>query len=109
MASKSNSPVITPLADRVLITLIKEKEEKKNKKTAAGIILPDSVKEDEDEMLRGKIVEVGPGRTLSNGEIVPLSVKKNNQVLFKKWADKVFVNEEEYYIASESDLVAIIN
>ena len=72
---------IKPLADRVLI-----KEVKEDTKTLSGIILPDSLGGDE-EMRRGKVMAVGPGRTVK-GEIFPVSVKKGDEVLFKKWPDK---------------------
>lgn len=93
--------VITPLGDRVLI-----EEVRGDTKTASGIILPDSLADDM-EMKRGTVIAVGPGRT-HDGVHVAVAVKKGDEVLFKKWADKVKIDGREYYIAGEHDLVATI-
>jgi chaperonin GroES len=93
--------VITPLGDRVLI-----EEVRGDTKTMSGIILPDSLTE-EMEMKRGVVVAVGPGR-ISDGERISVTVKKGDEVLFKKWADKIKLDGREYYIAGEHDLVATI-
>ena len=100
--SNTKKPSVQPLSDRVLIQELKE-----DTKTLSGIILPDSLSNDE-EMKKGKVMEVGPGR-LVNGNNIPVAVKKGDKVLFKKWADKVKLDGEEYYLASEADLVAVIN
>jgi chaperonin GroES len=97
----NGEPKIQPLADRVLI-----KELKEDSKTVSGIILPNSLN-NEEEMKKGRVIEVGSGKTV-NGNIIPISVKKGDKVLFKKWADKIKFEGEEYYLANESDLVAII-
>jgi chaperonin GroES len=100
MAKSKN--LITPLADRVLITALKE-----DTKTASGIILPDSMGGD-DEMLRGTVLAVGPGKKV-NGKYDEMTVKEGDKVLFKKWVDKIKIEGTEYYLASEGDLVATIN
>jgi len=93
---------VRPLADRVLI---KEDTESKEQKTASGIIIPISVQEEKGGR-RGVVVAVGPGR-LDDGEIVPINVSVGNKVLFQ-WGDKIQVDNEEYYIVRESEILAII-
>ncbi|MEY2640801.1 MAG: hypothetical protein RL150_194 [Candidatus Parcubacteria bacterium] len=98
----AKKPVLVPLGDRVLIQATKG-----NTKTAAGIILPEALADDM-EMKRGTVVAVGPGRVV-DGKLVAVSVKKGDDVIFKKWADKLTFEGEEYFIAGEHDLVATIN
>lgn len=93
---------IKPLADRVLI---KEDNESKEQKTASGIIIPISAQEDKGGK-RGKVVAVGVGR-IEEGKVMPVSVKVGDNVLFQ-WGDKIKVDEEEYYIVKESEILAII-
>lgn len=100
--AKEKKQVIQPLSDRVLI-----QEVKADTKTVAGIILPESMGDDQ-EMRRGKVVAVGPGRMVE-GKLQPVAVKKGDEVLFKKWADKVKLDGEEYFLAGEHDLVATIS
>ncbi len=99
---KDISKKIRPLEDRVLI---KEDGENKEKKTASGIIIPITVNEDKGGK-RGEIVAVGPGR-LEEGKTVSLTVKVGDKVLFQ-WGDKIKVDDEEYYIVRESEIMAII-
>jgi chaperonin GroES len=100
--TNNSSTVIIPLSDRVLI---KEDSKHKENKTASGIIIPVTVNEDKGGK-RGEVVAVGQGR-IEDGKIVPVSVSVGDQVLFQ-WGDKVKINDEEYYIVKESELLAII-
>ncbi len=93
---------IKPLADRVLV---KEDIENKEQKTASGIIIPISAQEDK-EGKRGKVVAVGAGR-IEEGKVIQMSVKVGDNVLFQ-WGDKIKVDEEEYYIVKESEILAVI-
>ena len=94
---------IVPLGDKVLIKPLSEEE--MGKKSPAGIIIPETV--DRERTDRGKVIAVGPGKLDERGEIVPLQVKKGDTVLFQ-WGDKVEINDEEYYIVGESNVLAII-
>ena len=67
-----------PLHDRVVVRRIEE-----DKKTAGGIIIPDTVKE---KPMQGEVIAVGPGVRDESGKIVPLDLKKGDCVLFGKWA-----------------------
>ncbi|MEK4800679.1 co-chaperone GroES [Oceanobacillus sp. FSL K6-0118] len=93
--------MIKPLGDRVIIELVEQEE-----KTASGIVLPDSAKEKPQE---GKVVAVGTGRVLDNGERVALEVAEGNQIIFSKFAGtEVKYEGAEYLILRESDILAIV-
>jgi chaperonin GroES len=93
---------IKPLADYVLIEPIKEEE-----KTKAGILLPESAEKEKPE--KGKVIAVGPGRRDEKGNLIPLSVKVGDTVLFKKYGpDEIKVDDKEYLICKEEDILAII-
>ena len=56
------------------------------------------------------MVAVGPGRILENGNLLPMSLKVGDKILFKKYApDGVKIDNEEYLILTESEVIAIIN
>ena len=63
---------IKPLADRVLIESLSDEE--KSKKTKSGIIIPDTAEKEKPQ--EGRVVAVGEGKTLENGKVVSLLVKK---------------------------------
>ena len=91
---------IHPLADRILITLLKEEG-----KSPGGIILPDTAKEKPQE---GKIVAIGKGRLLENGTVRPLDVKVGDTVLFAKYSGtEVSHGDKEFLILREDDVLAI--
>ena len=93
---------IRPLHDRVVV----ERSEAE-KKTAGGIVLPDNAKE---KPKLGTVIAVGPGRSLENGEVKALDVKKNDQVLFGGYAgSEVKVDGKEYLILTEGEILAVIN
>lgn len=91
-----------PLSDRVILKAVAKEET-----TKSGIVLPGSAKERPQQ---GVVVEVGPGRTLENGTLVPMTVKVGDTVLFKKYGPEEFtLDEQEYLILSESDIIAVLN
>ncbi|MFD1851569.1 co-chaperone GroES [Oceanobacillus bengalensis] len=93
--------MIKPLGDRVIIELVEQEE-----KTASGIVLPDSAKEKPQE---GKVVAVGTGRVLDNGERVALEVSEGNRIIFSKFAGtEVKYEGTEYLILRENDILAIV-
>ncbi len=92
---------IRPLHDRVIVKRIEEEE-----KTKGGIIIPDTAKEKPSE---GKVVAVGNGKLLENGNLQPLDVKKGNKVLFGKYAGtEINIDGEEHLIMREDDIIAIV-
>jgi chaperonin GroES len=93
---------IQPLADRVVIEPISVEE-----KTKTGIILPETADKEKPE--QGKVIAVGPGRLLPNGQRRPLEVKKGDLVIFTKYGpNEVKVDDKEYLIAKEEDILAIL-
>lgn len=92
---------LKPLGDRIVVQVIEREE-----KTQSGIYLPDTAQEKPQE---GKVVAVGSGRLLQNGERVPLSLKVGDRVIFAKYAGtEVKVDGTEYLIMSENDVLAVV-
>jgi len=92
--------MLRPLGDRVIVKVLEAEE-----KTRGGIILPDTAK---DRPQEGEVVAVGSGRILENGERVPLEVKVGDRVVFSKYGGtEVKIDDEEYLIIRESDLLAV--
>ncbi len=93
---------IKPLSDHILIEPIKEEE-----KTKTGILLPETAEREKSE--QGKVIAVGPGKRTEDGKIIPVSVKPGQKVLFTKYGpNEVKVDDKEYLIAREEDILAII-
>jgi len=93
---------IRPLGDKVLVKPLKEEEI-----TASGIVLPDTV--DKEKKAEGEVVAVGPGRLLKNGQRAAMEVSVGQKVLFKKWGgEDVKLDEEEYKVLSQEDIIAVI-
>ena len=92
---------IRPLGDRVLV-----KPLSRETVTKSGIVLPDTAKEKPQE---GEILAVGPGKVLDNGKRTTLEVSVGQKVLFAKYAGtEVKLDDEEYLILRESDILSII-
>ncbi len=92
---------IRPLHDRILVQRLEEEE-----KTKGGIIIPDTAKE---KPIEGKVVAVGNGKILENGQVKPLDVKVGDKVLYGKYAGtEVRIGGEEYLIMREDDVLGII-
>ena len=90
---------VRPLDDRVIVETMAAEE-----KTAGGLVLPDSAQE---KPQRGKVVAVGPGRLLDNGERGQLSVAVGDEVIYGKYGGMdIEVNGEEVKIVRESDILA---
>ena len=90
-----------PLGDRVVIQPSKGKE-----KTKGGIVLPDTAKEKPQE---GKIVAVGEGKKTDEGKNIALSLKVGDVVLYGKYSGtEITVEDEDYLIMREEDVLAII-
>jgi chaperonin GroES len=101
MATKTKSATIRPLGDRVLVQRTEAYE-----KTAGGILLPDSAKEKPKE---GKVISIGDGRVLDNGERSKFSVKKGDRVLFTAYAGtEVKTDGTEFMIMREEDILGVI-
>ncbi len=105
-APKTSSVGIRPLGDRVVIRMLTEDE--MGTKSPAGIIIPDTVSKEKPE--QGIVVAVGEGKWNEDGNArMPLEVGLGDRVVFSKYGyDEVKVGGKEYYIVSESNLLAII-
>ena len=93
--------MIKPLGERVVIEVAEG-----DVKTASGIVLPDTAKE---KPQKGKVVAVGSGKLLDNGERAAMEVKEGDVVVFSKYSgSEVKVDAKEYLIVRESDILAVM-
>lgn len=100
MATKTKLSV-RPLGDRVIIAALPQEE-----KTKGGIILPDTAKEKPQQ---GEVVAVGKGKLTDSGELLEMTVKVGNKVLYGKYSGtEVKIDGESYLIVKESEILAII-
>lgn len=91
---------IKPLGDRVVVKVLEKQET-----TKSGIVLPEAAKEKPQE---GEILAVGSGE-LVEGKRVPLEIKVGDRVIYSKYAGtEIKIDEEEYLILRQSDVLAII-
>jgi len=80
---------------------------KNEEKTKSGIILPASAEKERPE--QGKVIAVGPGKKNKKGEIIPVSIKEGQKVLFSKYGpNEIKIDGKDYLIAKEDDILAII-
>ncbi len=93
---------IKPLDDRIVV-----KQSDAEEVTAGGIVLPDSAKE---KPQRGKVVAMGPGKLLDNGQRAPIAVKKNDEVFYGRYAGtEVEVDGVKFVILRESEILAVLD
>lgn len=93
---------IKPISDHILIEPIPQEE-----KTKTGILLPDTAEKEKPE--QGKVIAVGQGRKTISGKIIPLEVKPGDKVLFTKYGpNEIKIEDKEYLIAKEEDVLAIL-
>ena len=93
---------IKPLSDHILIEPVAQEE-----KTKTGILLPDTADKESPE--QGKVIAVGPGAKDESGQIVPMEVKEGDIVLFTKFGpNEIKVEDKEYLIAKQEDILAIL-
>lgn len=98
---KKTGTRLVPLGDRVVVRRAESEE-----KTAGGIVLPDTAR---DKPQRGTIVAIGDGHVKNDGTRVPLSVKEGDAVIFNSYAgEDITIEDEEYLLLRESDLLAVI-
>lgn len=90
-----------PLYDRVAIEPVEQ-----NNKTVGGIIIPDTAKE---KPMQGKVVAVGSGVRLDNGQISPLQIQIGDVVMYGKWAGtEVKIEGKDLIVMKESDIIGKI-
>jgi len=93
---------IRPLHDRVVV-----RRQEEERTTAGGIVIPDTA--NTEKPVRGEVVAVGLGKTLSNGDVRAVDVKVGDQILFGKYAGtEVKVDDIDYLILREDDILGVI-
>ncbi len=92
---------LRPLQDRVIIKRLDNE-----RKTASGIVIPDSAAEKPDQ---GEVVAVGPGKKTEDGKVIAIDLKVGDKVLFGKYAGQsVKVDGEELLVIREEEILAVI-
>ncbi|TCS72200.1 chaperonin GroES [Sulfuritortus calidifontis] len=92
---------IRPLHDRVIVKRLEEE-----RKTASGIVIPDTATEKPDQ---GEVIAVGPGKKDDNGKNIPVDVKVGDRVLFGKYAGQaVKIEGEEVLVMREEDIMGVV-
>jgi chaperonin GroES len=102
-AAPKSSFKVQPLGDRIVV----KPEAAMDERSPSGIIIPDSARKEKPE--RGVVVAVGEGRRNERGDLLAIRVKVGDTVMFSKYGyDEVKIEEEDYYIVSEPNILAII-
>ena len=92
---------IKPTEDRLLVERLESET-----KTPGGIIIPDTAKE---KPMQGKVICAGPGRRNDKGDIIPMSIKCGDIVLFAKWSGtEIKFEGKDLLVMKESDVLAVI-
>jgi chaperonin GroES len=92
---------IRPLHDRVVVKRLDEE-----RTSPGGIVIPDTAAE---KPIRGKVIAVGNGKILDNGEVRTLDVKVGDHVLFGKYSGtEVKVDGDELLVLREDDVMGIL-
>ena len=92
---------IRPLHDRIIVKRLEEE-----RKTASGIVIPDTAAEKPDQ---GEVLAVGNGKVTEEGKVHPLDVKVGDKILFGKYSGQtVKVKGEELLVMKEEDVMGVI-
>jgi len=93
---------IRPLHDRVIVRRLEEE-----RKTAGGIVIPDTAKE---KPIQGEVIAVGTGKIMDDGKVRPLDVKVGDKILFgKSSGTEVKVGDEELLVMREEDIMGVVD
>ncbi|HEX8979474.1 MAG TPA: co-chaperone GroES [Parasulfuritortus sp.] len=92
---------IRPLHDRVIVKRMEEE-----RKTASGIVIPDTATEKPDQ---GEVIAVGPGKRDDSGKLIAMDLKVGDRILFGKYAGQsVKVEGEELLVMREEDVMGVV-
>ena len=92
---------IRPLHDRVVVKRLEEE-----RKTASGIVIPDTAAEKPDQ---GEVIAVGDGKVLEDGKVRPLDIEVGDRILFGKYAGTtVKVRDQELLVMREEDVMGVV-
>ncbi len=93
--------MLKPLGDRVVVKTLEAES-----MSAGGIFLPDSAKE---KPQRAEVIAVGPGKTLDNGNLVPVEIKVGDKVVYGKYSGtEIKVDGEEVVVLRQDDILGIV-
>jgi len=93
---------VRPIGERILVQRVEAEE-----KTASGIYLPESAKEKPQQ---AKVIALGDGKLLDNGERAPFQVKEGDTILLSKWGgQEIKLQDEEYLVLEESDVLGVLS
>lgn len=91
-----------PLSNHLFLEPLEEE-----KTTKSGIVLPETA--EKERPTRGRVIAVGPGKRNEKGEIIPMSIKVGDIVLFKKYGpDEIEIEGKKYLVGDEDDVLAIL-
>lgn len=91
---------LVPLGDRVVLKQLVAEET-----TKSGIVLPGQAKEKPQQ---AEVVAVGPGGVV-DGKEVTMQVKVGDKVIFSKYAgNEIKLDEEEFIIVKQNDILAVV-
>lgn len=94
---------LKPLRDRVVIKAMEAEEV-----TKSGIVIPDTAKKERPQ--EGEVVAVGPGRLDESGKAIPVAVNVGDKVIYSKYGGvEVKVDDQEYLIMREDDILAVVS
>ena len=92
---------IRPLHDRIIVKRLEEE-----RKTASGIVIPDTAAEKPDQ---GEVKAIGKGKKTDEGKVIPIDVKVGDRVLFGKYSGQtVKVEGEELLVMREEDIMGVV-
>ena len=92
---------VRPLGDKILVQRLEAEE-----RTASGIYLPESAKEKPQQ---AKVIRVGDGRELDNGQRAPFTVQEGDTVIIGKWGGtEIKIEDEDYMVMGEDEVLAIV-
>jgi len=92
---------LRPLHDRIIVKRLEEE-----RKTAVGIVIPDTAAE---KPSMGEVVAAGPGKTDDNGKLLAMGVKVGEKILFGKYSGQEFKMEgNDYLHMREDDVIGVV-
>lgn len=93
---------LKPLNNKIILEAVSAEE-----KTKSGIIIPDTANKEKPE--QGKVLAVGSGKLLENGERAKMDVKVGDVVIFSKYSpNEIKLDGKEYLVISDEDVLAIV-
>ena len=94
--------MLKPIDARLIV-----KKAKREEQTASGIVLPDTVS-DQNQTAQGEVVAVGPGSRSLTGELIPMSIKVGEKIIYQKFGgQEVDYQGLEYVVLMEKDVIAV--